>query len=158
MKQSQKESWIEAGLNTLSGFVVSYFVWALIVAPLFDLPITHTVNFLITSIFTMTSLLRSYLWRRFFNAELNRWVHVWVMKRAFPMVANDARLKGAWDRMKGRNIGSPGAFDYHYPQPLDYRSHWTMRNSDGSVWGTSGKYTHAEVLSWKISTPVERTN
>lgn len=77
MKQSRLESFIEAALNTASGFIVAFFVWQWIVVPLFGLPVSLALNFWITSIFTVVSVIRSYLWRRFFNARLNVLVMRW---------------------------------------------------------------------------------
>lgn len=81
MKQSKLESLIEASLNTASGFVVSLIVWQFLVAPMFGLPVNWAMNFGITIIFTVVSILRSYIWRRFFNAGLNRLVMRWVNGR-----------------------------------------------------------------------------
>ena len=78
MKQTKLESLVEASLNTASGFVVSLLVWQWLVAPLFGLPIDWTMNFGITIIFTIVSVLRSYIWRRFFNAGINRAVMRWM--------------------------------------------------------------------------------
>lgn len=64
--QSRKESLLEATLNTLSGFVLSYLVWMLVAAPLFNIPVNHTETFWITCLFTVVSVARSYLWRRLF--------------------------------------------------------------------------------------------
>ena len=72
MKQSRVESLIEASLNTASGFIVSLFVWQFVAAPLFGYHVTWRDNFLLTALFTVVSVLRSYLWRRFFNAGIHR--------------------------------------------------------------------------------------
>ncbi len=65
--QSQKHSVVEAVVNTAVGFAISWAVWVFIVAPLFDIPYHHGQGFAITCIFTVTSLLRSYVLRRIFN-------------------------------------------------------------------------------------------
>lgn len=65
--QSRKESLLEATLNTLSGFVLSYLVWMLVAAPLFNIPVNHHDTFWITCLFTVVSVGRSYVWRRLFN-------------------------------------------------------------------------------------------
>lgn len=67
MSQSRAGSLTEACLNTASGFVVSLLVWQWLVAPLYGLPIDWGMNFGITIIFTVVSIVRSYLWRRLFN-------------------------------------------------------------------------------------------
>jgi hypothetical protein len=59
---------LEASLNTASGFVVSLLVWQWGVAPMFGLPVSWETNIYITGVFTVVSVVRSYLWRRFFNA------------------------------------------------------------------------------------------
>lgn len=72
MNQSKSESFVEACLNTASGFVVSLLAWRWIVAPLMGLPLDMQSNLIITGIFTVISIVRSYIWRRFFNKGLNR--------------------------------------------------------------------------------------
>ena len=78
MKQSKLESLVEASLNTASGFVVSLLVWQWLVAPIYGLPIDWGMNFGITIIFTVVSILRSYVWRRVFNRGVNRAVMRWL--------------------------------------------------------------------------------
>lgn len=78
--QSRWESLIEASLNTASGFVVSLIVWRWIVAPMMHLPLDMASNLVITSIFTVVSILRSYVWRRFFNAEIHKAVTGWLSR------------------------------------------------------------------------------
>ena len=80
MKQSKLESLVEASLNTASGFIVSLLVWQWVVAPLFGLPVDWAMNFWITGIFTVVSILRSYIWRRLFNAGTNRAVTRWASR------------------------------------------------------------------------------
>ena len=64
--QSQWESFIETVLNTVSGFAISWLLttWVL---PMYGFAITAGQGFQITFIFTVISILRSYLWRRTFN-------------------------------------------------------------------------------------------
>jgi hypothetical protein len=76
--QSKVESWFEASANTASGFVVSYLLWALVVVPMYALPVTPAQNLVVVSLFTVASIVRSYVWRRFFNAELHRVIHHWL--------------------------------------------------------------------------------
>lgn len=68
--QSRLSSGLEATLNTASGFVISWMVWTFVVAPFYGLPFHAGQSFAITCIFTVTSLLRSYLWRRYFNGRI----------------------------------------------------------------------------------------
>ena len=66
MSQSRKASLLEACANMATGMVVSYIV-GLIIFPLLGWPVSHGTNAIAVSIFTVTSLIRSYLWRRAFN-------------------------------------------------------------------------------------------
>ena len=66
--QSKTASLIEATLNVASGFLVSLAVWVLIVVPVWNLPVSMAENLQITLLFTVVSVLRSYIWRRIFNA------------------------------------------------------------------------------------------
>lgn len=74
MEQSKLESAVEATLNIGSGFVLSLVVWQ-ILAGLYGIPMPLSRNLEITSIFTVVSLARSYLWRRIFNWKLRRKLH-----------------------------------------------------------------------------------
>ena len=75
-KQSRLESSIEVGANILSGFIISYLVWIFII-PIFwpEHTSSYTTAFGITVLFTISSIIRSYLWRRFFENELHKLVH-----------------------------------------------------------------------------------
>lgn len=66
MSQSRKFSILEAALNTASGMMISILA-GLAVYPLFgyDIPLAKVTG--ITIVFTVISVIRSYLWRRFFN-------------------------------------------------------------------------------------------
>lgn len=79
MKQSRIESMIEANMNTFSGFLISYFMWIAIIH--ISGGKQHVPDpFILTSLFTVTSLIRSYVWRRFFNEGLHTVVHRSVTK------------------------------------------------------------------------------
>ena len=58
---------MEAVLNVGSGFLLAMLIWQLIANPLYGYDVTLLENLGLTSIFTGVSLIRSYLWRRFFN-------------------------------------------------------------------------------------------
>jgi low affinity Fe/Cu permease len=77
MGQTKLVSLIEQLLNVASGFVLSVLVWQ-VVGPLFGYEVTLTANLGITSIFTAVSVVRGYIWRRFFNANLHEAVVRWV--------------------------------------------------------------------------------
>lgn len=65
MSQSRAGSFIEACLNTASGFVVALIVWHFVAAA-YGIPMPLSKNLEITAIFTVVSVVRSYLWRRIF--------------------------------------------------------------------------------------------
>ncbi len=76
--QGRLTSLVEACLNVGSGFFVSMAVWQLIAAPLYGYEVTLVQNVGLTSIFTVASLLRSYIWRRFFAVGMHRTVVNWI--------------------------------------------------------------------------------
>lgn len=65
--QSKKHSALESIVSTTIGFLISWGVWVWMVAPLFDIPYRGGQGFLITCIFTVTSLVRGYVLRRVFD-------------------------------------------------------------------------------------------
>lgn len=65
--QSRKLSAVEAATNTAIGFVISMLVGE-IAFPLCGVDVSLHQNFALTSIFTVSSLARSYVLRRAFNA------------------------------------------------------------------------------------------
>lgn len=74
MSQTPLASFVEASMNTASGFVVSLLFWAFVVVPIWDLDVTMGENLVITTLFTVLSVARSYIWRRLFNREIpQRW-------------------------------------------------------------------------------------
>lgn len=64
--QSRSHSLIEALINVAIGYGVSV-ITTIIVFPLFGLNISLRDNMAIALIFTLVSIIRSYLLRRFFN-------------------------------------------------------------------------------------------
>lgn len=64
--QTRVVSAVEACMNVGSGFFISLAVWIWVVVPLWDIPVEPHDNFMITCVFTVSSLLRSYAIRRFF--------------------------------------------------------------------------------------------
>jgi len=75
MIQSKLESLVEAILNTLSGFIISLLTWMFIVSPIWGIENSFTDSLSIVGLFTVISILRSYIWRRFFNNGLHKVVH-----------------------------------------------------------------------------------
>ena len=77
MSQSRTMSGVEAVTNTVVGFAVAlatqYAVFPLVgveVFPLVGVEVSHATHWAIAAPFVATSILRSYLMRRFFN-----WLH-----------------------------------------------------------------------------------
>ena len=64
--QTKTFSLIEAITSTLIGFIISLVV-QLIIYPIMGIQVTITQNLTITSVFTIVSILRGYIVRRFFN-------------------------------------------------------------------------------------------
>lgn len=72
MKQTKIESAIEVFFNYASGFLVAYLAYAWIVMPT---PWLKDSPFWVTVLFTGISIIRTFFWRRFFNAGLHKIIH-----------------------------------------------------------------------------------
>lgn len=68
--QSRYQSFIEALLNVLIGYVVA-LASQLLIFPLFEIKVSFTENLLIGGYFTIISIVRSYAIRRWFNKKLH---------------------------------------------------------------------------------------
>ena len=69
--QTKKQSLIESLTQTAIGFLVSLFTWYCILwTELFNITVTFADNLVITGIFTVVSIIRGYLIRRFYNSAL----------------------------------------------------------------------------------------
>ena len=66
MSQTKKQSIIEVVANTVVGFIISVGV-SVVIFPLMGIPVTFGENLGITLIFTVISLVRSFVMRRIFN-------------------------------------------------------------------------------------------
>lgn len=73
MAQTKLLSFIEVITNTIIGFGIAMCVQT-IVFPLYGLHVSHTTNFQMTMIFTVVSVIRSYIIRRWFNGNLGNWL------------------------------------------------------------------------------------
>lgn len=80
MTQSKLESFLETAATVAIGFLVSMAVWQWIAAPLYDIEVTVSQNLGITTIFTLSSFIRSYFVRRFFAVGLKQRIHQIVAK------------------------------------------------------------------------------
>lgn len=75
MNQTRLESLLEASVSTAVGFALSFVVWQSIAKPVFGYEVTLIDNFWLTTIFTVVSLTRQYVFRRFFNANIHKAIH-----------------------------------------------------------------------------------
>jgi hypothetical protein len=64
--QTRLMSWVETVVSTASGFVVSYLI-TLFLLPAMGFPVSHGQSLGIVSIYTVASLVRSYVVRRMFS-------------------------------------------------------------------------------------------
>lgn len=65
--QSKRNSLIESIINVGSGFLLSIATWKLIITPIFGIEANNGQVAIISGIFTVLSIIRSYFWRRIFN-------------------------------------------------------------------------------------------
>ena len=68
-KQHKMDSLMESVCNVAVGFFISWAVWVFIVAPMFGFSNSVGTSFLVTCVFTVTSLIRQYVIRRLFNGK-----------------------------------------------------------------------------------------
>lgn len=67
MKDSRMISLIEVMVNVCSGFLLAMFIWQFIIPFAYPhLEPSLAENFNMTAVFTVASVARGYLWRRFF--------------------------------------------------------------------------------------------
>jgi len=65
--QTKKKSLIEAVSNTIIGLGTSFLI-QLIIYPVLNIPVSIGQNIIITAVFFIVSIIRSYLVRRLFNS------------------------------------------------------------------------------------------
>lgn len=72
--QSHTFSLLESILNTTSGFIVALVIWTFLVIPVFGFEgLSWGDNLSITAIFTVSSIIRGYCWRRLFNTVTKKY-------------------------------------------------------------------------------------
>lgn len=71
MEQSRLQSLIESIMNILIGYGVA-LLSQITIFPMFDIHVSLSTNLWIGAWFTMISLIRSYVIRRWFNAKLRQ--------------------------------------------------------------------------------------
>lgn len=72
MGQSKLASLMEQVINVASGWLLSLFVWVYLIVPMYDMNVQFNENLSIVSIFTLISVIRGFLWRRYFNGLTHR--------------------------------------------------------------------------------------
>lgn len=65
--QSHHGALVEAVINTASGFILAMLAQSFIINPVWDLELEPHDNLGIVLVFTVISVVRSYVWRRIFN-------------------------------------------------------------------------------------------
>ena len=75
MKQTRLESLLEVNINIFLGWLVSMAITLWIVVPLWKLDWSIADSFWVTTIYTAAAIARGYIVRRFFNAQLHKFVH-----------------------------------------------------------------------------------
>lgn len=71
--QPKTQSLIETLCNVATGFIVSLTYWQIAIIPQIEgKELTFDLNMSVTLQFTALSILRGYLWRRYFNGLLTR--------------------------------------------------------------------------------------
>ena len=66
--QSKKQSAFESLTNIVIGLITSFII-QLILYPMLNIPVTLNQNIIITIVFFITSFIRGYLIRRYFNKK-----------------------------------------------------------------------------------------
>lgn len=78
--QSRIVSLIESVVNVGSGFILSLILWQFVLAPWFGYEVTISTNLQLTTVFTVVSVARGYLWRRFFARDLHKRLTRWARR------------------------------------------------------------------------------
>ena len=71
MKQTKLESLLESGVNIFIGYFLA-LASQLLIFPMFGIDVPLSANLWIGAWFTVVSLIRSYVLRRWFNAGLHK--------------------------------------------------------------------------------------
>lgn len=79
MKQTRLESLLESVVNVLIGYTVA-IVSQIVVFPLVGIDIPLSTNLVIGAFFTVISIARSYIIRRWFNAGLHKMIVITAKK------------------------------------------------------------------------------
>jgi len=77
--QSRLESLIEAAVSTCTGVIIAVSCTQFL-QPVFHYTISIHSNLQLTIVLTTLSVLRSFFWRRFFNAKVHLIIHKYLFK------------------------------------------------------------------------------
>jgi len=72
--QTKLESLLESGVNIIIGYLIA-LASQILIFPLYGIQITLSTNLWIGLWFTLVSLVRSYLLRRYFNQRVHKAIH-----------------------------------------------------------------------------------
>ena len=75
MNQTRLESLLEVCLNIFLGWLVSMAITLWVVVPIWHLDWSLADSFWVTMIYTVAAIVRGYVVRRFFNAQLHKLAH-----------------------------------------------------------------------------------
>lgn len=73
--QTKLESLLETIIGTAIGFINSTLIWLWVITPIWGLKMSLWEDLIIVTIFTVASIARGYVVRRFFNAGIHKLVH-----------------------------------------------------------------------------------
>lgn len=71
MNQTRLESLVEVIINVVIGWIIG-LITQLIVFPMYNIHVVFTDQLWISSVFTVVSIIRSYIIRRWFNAGIHK--------------------------------------------------------------------------------------
>ena len=71
--QTKRYSLLEQLCNVGSGFIIAVILWAFVVTPYLGIAYDITQNLIVTTMYTVVSIIRGYLWRRAGNHITQRY-------------------------------------------------------------------------------------
>lgn len=80
MNQTKLESFIEVACTTAIKYFSTLIIWLTLVPVLFDVEMSLAHSMGINLMFTVWSIVLSYVMRRFFNNGFHKRIHLWIIK------------------------------------------------------------------------------
>lgn len=80
MRQTKLESFLEVNINIFIGWLISMSITLYIIVPTWKLEWSLSDSFWVTMIYTVAAIIRGYIVRRFFNAQLHKAIHTIVTR------------------------------------------------------------------------------